>query len=122
MAKTAILATEGPIATIRFSFDRELNYTLKRRRIGARWDPERGCWVAPRHTLESVVEALRELEYDFVVVPEHQVDSWAQSLHDALPPDLLRPTYVALSRVLHPDTGGDHHLMQTLNLAWDEDR
>lgn len=40
---------------------------------------------------------------------------WAQALHDALPARLRRPAYRALSRVIHPDIGGDVTLTQQLN-------
>ena len=46
-------------------------------------------------------ELFKEL---FVVLPEH----------------LRAPAHKALSRVLHPDTGGDHECMVALGNAWRE--
>lgn len=43
--------------------------------------------------------------------------SWAEQLLGKLTPEQADKAYKALSRVLHPDVGGDTRLMQQLNAA-----
>lgn len=44
--------------------------------------------------------------------------SWADCLFDEIPDRLTLPAYRALSKVLHPDAGGDAEAMKVLAAAW----
>ncbi|HWT48540.1 MAG TPA: hypothetical protein VN255_08180, partial [Mycobacterium sp.] len=45
---------------------------------------------------------------------------WAKILFRRVGRERREPVFRALTRVLHPDVGGDHHLMQELNAAREE--
>ncbi|HZN75693.1 MAG TPA: hypothetical protein VFC00_29020 [Micromonosporaceae bacterium] len=45
--------------------------------------------------------------------------SWAGQLLDQCPPALAEKVFKALTRVLHPDAGGDNDLQRDLNVARD---
>lgn len=50
---------------------------------------------------------------------EAKQGDWATSLLRRCPPELEEKVFRALTRVLHPDTGGDNDLMRDLNVARD---
>jgi hypothetical protein len=96
------------------------------------YDPDTHTWTitSPFHA-DSVAARLKAFGYtvDGIVPgafnghrqpprhPRRETADWASLLLDNAPPE-LRPRIVrALSKVLHPDTGGDTRLMQQLNDA-----
>lgn len=91
-----------------------------------RWDKERRCWVIP---VDDAAALRGRLEWEGFTVQVHSnwrpeprtttVVNWADSLFQALPEALAEKAFKALTRVLHPDTGGDTALMQQLNGARD---
>jgi hypothetical protein len=84
---------------------------------GARWDGVRKCWIMSDALKPALVAALKA--DGFTVVGAGVRDStpvrWADAMFSALPARLAPGAYRALSRVLHPDRGGDSRLMQQLN-------
>jgi hypothetical protein len=62
---------------------------------------------------------LCERHYDRVIIfDEDAATTWAVAMFTELPEHLHRPAYRALSRVLHPDVGGDLESMQALAAAY----
>lgn len=102
---------------------------------GRRFDPARRCWVVPARHVEQAKAIIRGYVDRLDVVDvgagpggrgdagpfrrRGATESWADVLLASLPPDLRKPTYRALVRVLHPDAGGDVTATQTLTRAWE---
>ena len=85
--------------------------------------PDNAEWTA---RMGDVLAAMRSIARfynvkvdDIAPGPESRLDTWASRMFDALPQPLHSPSYKALSRVLHPDAGGDENAMKTLNDAND---
>lgn len=120
---------------VRFRYD-ELVIARVKSVPGARWNPAGRCWVVPRHQAAPLRVALRSWDGDLVWVgvpcPQLPGDSsgsntrapsssdWATALFTAVPPHLQADVFRALTRVLHPDTGGDAALMRELLAARDK--
>lgn len=102
--------------------------------MGFRWQPEGKTWIYQhyslygfdRSTVAETLSAFLRHDGDTVTITyasspvQHtrtQTD-WATALFAALTPELGEQAYRALSRVLHPDTGGDGRQQQVLNDAW----
>lgn len=111
--------------TVRFRYDPDAVEIMKSVPVH-RWDPVRKHWT----TESSWVELLAKRFHD----RGHQVaidgQLWAPpnmktlappitALFDALPAHLRSPAYKALSKILHPDAGGDLELMKQLNNVMD---
>lgn len=96
------------------------------------YDAPAKLWAFHAEWISYVTRDLRRLGYTVRVVqdrPQVHADgspgapkSWAGQLFAAISPDLGEKAYRALSRVLHPDTGGDSRAQQQLNDAWDHAR
>lgn len=92
---------------------------------GRRWDPDRKVWTVPE-IFESEARSILSSWLGRVVYDDRRqpvktppkAQMWADTMFDALPAVLRQPVYRALSRVLHPDSGGDTKAMQQLNAAW----
>lgn len=102
---------------------------------GRRWNPALKCWLIGSSFGEAMAEALRAAGCTVVVTrrggaergaaddDQHVVGAgWADALFAAVGPGRADAVYRALSRVLHPDHGGDPQLQQALNTARDRYR
>ena len=101
-----------------------------------RWDKLGKCWIIPVRHADLCGNALRAAGCEvFLTRPDgtpwtsgrpdagHRSTpgpDWAEGLLDAVGPQRIDKVYRALSRVLHPDAGGDMQLMQQLNIARDK--
>ncbi len=91
--------------------------------LGAFWDTSLKVWLIPSSTVSAAAAELRGLGYEVVVtgyaapaatsVPE----PW-EALFYAVPVALRTKTFHALSKVLHPDAGGNLAAMQGLTRAY----
>jgi len=100
---------------------------------GRRWDPINKLWILPVEFVEELAAALRaaglavsithangnpwrsgKTSHDHRSTP---TNGWADALFAALGPNLRELAFKALSRIVHPDAGGDTRLMQELNAA-----
>lgn len=91
--------------------DRELAKALP----GARWDKNLKAWRVStyfRGDAESLVARLNTKRDGAVSI---SITALIRDLLDAIPSHLRPPTCKALAKAWHPDTGGDHALMQQLN-------
>lgn len=82
---------------------------------GSRWDPTLKCWWVPielRAEAERLIAALNGVG--------STLGSALVDLFAALPDPLRGPTYRALAKAWHPDTGGDLEATQVLTEAWRE--
>lgn len=116
----------GQRTTVRFPYDAEA-VEIIRTIPGRRWNPQLKQWTIPAD--EATLAASRFRRAGFSVVlngvafddrPRAVVTGFDQMLVGILhgiPERLRQPTYRALSRVWHPDAGGDTVLMQSLNQA-----
>jgi hypothetical protein len=95
---------------------------------GRRWHPDAKCWSVPAGTVDALASALRAAGQTVFftaggtdnrrpAAPSTPGRTWAEHLFAAVGPTHADATYRAMSKVLHPDTGGDTVLMQQLNAA-----
>lgn len=85
------------------------------------WSKPRREWLIEAVYARPLAEAVRALGARVVGLDERTAAAegdWARLLFDRLGPALSVPAYRALSRVLHPDRGGDHQLQVELNIAF----
>lgn len=93
------------------------------------WDPLRRCWVVFGDAAGEYCRQILDELCDHVEVidttpppPQGACRSGAEHLLRDLPARLRRPAALALVKVLHPDTGGDHEAMAALNAAMERAR
>ena len=102
---------------------------------GRTWDSTKRCWRIPLYFVDEAANALRAVGCEVHVTRAdgtpwtsgrpgagHRstpAEGWASALLKAVGPQHQDRVYRALSRVLHPDAGGDTQLMQDLNRARD---
>ena len=99
---------------------------------GRRWEPAGKYWTVPLDVVDAVADALRAAGCTVYVtrsdgspwgagarhgVRDQPGRGWADALLDAVGPERIDQTVRAMSRVLHPDAGGDHRLMCELTAA-----
>lgn len=125
----ASIVVDGTAAEVRAPYDvRDVVKALP----GRRWHPTLKCWLIGSSFAEAMAEALRAAGCTVVVTrrggaergglddDQHVVGAgWADALFAAVGPGRDDAVYRALSRVLHPDHGGDPQLQQALNVARD---
>lgn len=113
-------------ATVFFRFDARLVDVVKSVPAGARsWNKATKTWWVADPYAEWLVDDMRHLGYSVITGADDQRrqqradrgGAWAQMLFDRVGPDRAAAVHRALSRVLHPDVGGDTELMQELNDA-----
>lgn len=126
----ARLVVVGTVAKAYVPFDlREIVKSFP----GKRWDSIRKHWTVPVDFVDALADALRVAGCEvFITHPNgaswtsgstsHGTRStpaadWADQLFSAVGPDLAETVFKALTKALHPDTGGDTVLMQQLNAA-----
>jgi hypothetical protein len=98
---------------------------------GRRWSPEHRHWTILHADVRMASVMFLRAGYDVAIdgVPYEEVQrssapvaSPLPALFAVLPQRLRLPAYRALSKVLHPDAGGDTALMQQLNKAMEDNR
>jgi hypothetical protein len=93
-----------------------------------RWDPDRKLWRVDVGYARSLAGNLRELGYVVVgIEPPREpprtngrtIDGadWAHTLLHRVGPERRERVFRGLSKLLHPDVGGDTVLMRELNAA-----
>ena len=92
-----------------------------------RWSPPLREWVIDEVYGLRLCEALRRLDCTIVGLDDplnrtHVSDSagWARAVFQRVGPTRAPQAYTLLSRVCHPDHGGDHQLQLELNQAYAE--
>lgn len=95
-------------------------------RAWRRWDPDLKTWFCIADAVEELAAQLRAAGYQVVVRDaagtghtsrRSDPDTWADAMYAALGKPLADKAHRALSRVLHPDHGGDLEQMKALNAA-----
>jgi len=102
---------------------------------GRSWDKLVKCWVIPSVFVDEAANVLRAAGcVVYVTRPNGQPwtsgragaghrsspgDRWAELLLEAVGPQRADTVFRALTRILHPDAGGDLVLMKQLNAARD---
>jgi hypothetical protein len=101
---------------------------------GRRWDPDAKCWIVLCSQVWELADALRVAGSPPFVTgpngqpyrrheragrtqPRHPREGWADLLLDTVGADRVEKVFKALSKVLHPDVGGDAQLMRELLAA-----
>jgi hypothetical protein len=118
-----ITTVDDDRATVRFAYDPTAVAIMKSVPVH-RWDPVHKQWT----TETGWVELLAKRFHDKRFLVSVDGELWTPpdpakfappilALFDALPARLRNPAYKALSKVLHPDAGGDTELMKQLNEA-----
>lgn len=100
-----------------------------------RWDKERRRWVVPETDVNVAAAKLRANGYTVEIIGQQektkeepkagrrgQAQTWADQLYTELPERFHSPVHAALTKILHPDIGGDLEHMQQLNIARDRKR
>jgi hypothetical protein len=96
-----------------------------------RWCPSRREWSIDEAYGQRLAAALRRLDCTIVGLdspqnpaqnPAHAADSagWARAVFQRVGPNRAPQAYKLLSRLCHPDHGGDHQLQTELNQAFGE--
>jgi hypothetical protein len=123
-------------ARVSFTYDATVVELIKSvgPRHRRRWDADAKVWTVASGFASTFVRAARLAGHtvidDFTSSrrgsgsradrPRQRTTDWATALFEAVGPERREPVYKALSRVLHPDVGGDTQLMQDLNRAPDQ--
>lgn len=118
------VTTTGSKATVAFAYDEKIIAIVKGM-PGRRWDPGAKHWTVDARDARALASQLARAGY-VVSLDGKLVESGSagaltgdplEALFRQLPVHLREPVYRALSRVLHPDLGGDAELMKQLNNA-----
>jgi hypothetical protein len=127
-----LFARHGARYTVRFRYDPDLVELLKTAVPGhARdWNPATKTWTVDVGHAEPLASALRATGHKVLGLDAPRTDpppradgsapdtaQWARILFRRVGPNHRDPVFRALTKVLHPDVGGDHSLMQELNQA-----
>src|SRR5262245_22884997 len=97
------------------------------------WNKHRKRWIIPAEDVDLAAAQLRSDGWNvFVLDGRHEEPppppppaqkkhelTWADHLYASLPDRFHAPVHAALSKILHPDIGGDTVAMQQLNAARD---
>jgi hypothetical protein len=100
---------------------------------GRKWDPATKLWIiepnyhslalrlAKHHYNKVILKDTHGYHSDETPEPKKPRDAdWAAAMFAAVPEQLHQPLYRAISKVLHPDIGGDPENMKTLTRAYDK--
>jgi hypothetical protein len=124
------ITTHSALAWVTFPYDAEA-VELVKTIPGRRWDPGHKHWTIDALDVRMAAVMFLRAGYDVAIdgVPYEEVQrssaprvSPLVSFFAGLPVRLRQPAYRALSKVLHPDAGGDTVLMQELNRAIERHR
>jgi len=117
-------------ARVSFAYDPDLVSVIKTLHSAhRRWNATTKTWWVATAAINELTEILEAGGYTVISTmrsrssspppPRSPRDTWADLLLDAVGQERVEPVHRALSRVLHPDVGGDTALMQALNAARD---
>lgn len=82
------------------------------------WVPDESCWrVAGDH--EQAVLKLLHRHFGFAGSVENDPYRTLHLLPTA-PPEVAKAAHRAMAMLCHPDHGGSHEQMQTVNAAWEQ--
>lgn len=115
-----------------FSFDQQV-IDIIRTIPGRRWNKDLRCWIVAHSSLRLLSDTLVSLGHRVIVSGpsdqreyertkrerEARDNDWADQLLGRCSAELSEKVFKALTRVLHPDAGGDNTLMRDLNVARD---
>jgi hypothetical protein len=132
---TILFTRHGTTFTVQFRYDAAVIELLKAAVPGhARsWNPATKEWTVRATHAEQLAKALRATGHQVIGIGPPRTDpppraggpildtaQWARILFRRVGPNRREPVFRALTRILHPDVGGDHRLMQELNVAREE--
>jgi hypothetical protein len=125
---TVMFTPRGDGYAGRFAFNREIIDVVKLAVPSTyrRWDPTRKQWSVDRGWARPLADALRRSGHTVIGLEPADTNGdgdaadWARGVFKGVGPGRTDIVYRMLRRALHPDTGGDHRLMQELNVARDE--
>jgi hypothetical protein len=113
----------GAYSTVRFPYDEDAVAIMKSVPVH-RWNARVKEWTTETSWVELLAKRFCDRGFDVAIDGElwYPPDPKAfaeplEAFFAALPPRLRVPAYKALSKVLHPDTGGDTEWMKQLNTA-----
>jgi hypothetical protein len=118
-----ITTLDDDYSTVTFRYDPRAVEIMKSVPVH-RWNGQDKEWTTETSWVQLLAKRFHDNGYSVAV----DGDLWSPpdikalsspilSLFDALPAHLKQPVYRALSKVLHPDVGGDTELMKELNKA-----
>ena len=117
------ITTDGYHSTVTFPYDAEAVAIIKTIPVH-RWDPKTKTWTTETSWVRLLATRLHAQGFDiaidgvpFTPDPPKPLGLPFDALFAILPERLRLPVFRALSKVLHPDHGGDTALMQQLNRA-----
>lgn len=125
--RAARIVVEGTTARAYVPFD----YKDNAKDFGGRWNPAGKYWTIHAGFAEQLAAQLRRagceahvsrMDQGFGHSSANTASDWAAALFQAVGPERRDATYRALSKVLHPDAGGDTKLQQQLSAARDASR
>jgi hypothetical protein len=123
------ITTDTAMAAVAFRYDEDALDVI-RQVPGRHWDSEERVWWIRAALVAMAAQDFTAAGFDVLVDGKPWTPPTTSSgsrndtgspwgaLFRTLPEHLRQPTYKALSKVLHPDTGGDGRLMQELNDTW----
>ncbi len=131
VVSTVIFTRQGDGYGVRFRYDPALVELLKTAvpSYARSWDPSLKQWQIQAGHAERLASALRATGHQVIGLdpdPPPRTTTgtdtarWAKILFRRVGPSRREPVFRALTRVLHPDVGGDTALMRELNDARDE--
>jgi hypothetical protein len=124
------ISTSSGVPHVRFPYNDEA-VAIMHSIPGRRWEPAGRFWIIRLDTIRLAATRFHAAGFDVTIdgIPWEPTTGLTQPPHAPLvalfrflPERLRQPAYRALSRVLHPDTGGDDELMKALNRAMEENR
>ena len=91
------------------------------------WDQGNRCWLVSASMVQRLTALLEAEKFTVRVIeaegpapaPSRAIGGWADQMYSALGLSLADTAHKALSRVLHPDAGGNAEEMKRLNAARD---
>ncbi len=119
---------DGDYSILKFPYDEAAIKIVKSVPIH-RWSSEAKTWTVETSWLQLLEKRFTDASYTVAIdgelwtPPDMKALSPPMSaLFDALPAHLRQPAYQVLSKVLHPDVGGDQELVKQLNTAMEAKR
>ncbi len=125
------ITSTGAVTVVTFPYD-EQAVTIIRTIPGRHWNAELKQWLIATDRARLAAKRFHDAGFTVTIdgrayestPPPSPTSATAKpplvALFNVLPDRLRQPVYKALSKVLHPDVGGDTALMQQLNRAVEE--
>jgi hypothetical protein len=126
---TVTFEQHGTVYTVRFNYSPVLVELIKTEvpHYARTWQPTVKAWTVEAGFARPLAATLHRLGYAVVGIDDpphrqHATDSaeWARAVFRRVGPTRAPLAYKLLSRLCHPDHGGDHHLQLELNQAYAE--